>query len=208
MTAAALHFDEATHTYTLNGKVLDSVTQILKRLSREAYRCVDRAVMERAAALGTAVHKLIELDIEGTLDEDGLDPQLVLYKDSWRKFLATSGFQPILSEQRVHSERYGYAGTLDLFGELHGSLALIDAKRCAQVPPTAGPQTAGYEIALRERHPELFASGKRVKRFALQLNTDGTHRLVPFTDPEDQRVFLSELTSRNFLKKHKLLTED
>lgn len=207
MGAAVLQYDDATHTYTLDGKVLPSVTQILKRLSQVAYRFVDRKVMDRAAALGTAVHKLIELDIAGTLDEDALDPQLHLYLKSWRTFRATSGFHPMLSEQRVHSERYGYAGTLDMLGELHGSIALIDAKRCAQVPVTAGPQTAGYELAARERFPEIF-TGKRAKRFALQLNTDGTHRLVPFTDPDDARVFLSELTSRNFLSKHNLLQED
>lgn len=208
MAAGVLLFNEATHSYTLDGVPLDGVTTILKRLSREAYRFVDPAVMERAAELGTAVHKLIELDIAGTLDEDGLHPQLVPYLGSWRRFLATSGFRPIHSEQKVWSARYGYAGTLDLLGELHDFIALIDAKRCASVPVTAGPQTAGYEMAARERWPELFASGKRVKRFALQLNTDGTHRLVPFTDPNDARVFLSELTSRNFLKKHNLLTKE
>lgn len=203
-----VHFDAESHTYTLDGKVLPSVTTILKRMSREAYRCVDRSVMARAAALGTAVHKLIELDIAGTLDVDGLDPQLLPYLHSWHRFLATSGFRPILSEQVVWSTRYGYAGQLDLLGELHDFIALIDAKRCAQVPVTAGPQTAGYEIASRERFPDLFPQGKPIRRFALQLNTDGTHRLVPFTDPDDTRVFLSELTCRNFMMKHKLLTED
>lgn len=208
MSAAGMHFDAESHTYRLDGKVLDSVTTILKRLSREAYRFVDKSVMERAAALGTAVHKLIELDIAGTLDEEALHPDLLSYLQSWRRFLATSGFRPILSEQIVWSARYCYAGQLDLLGELHDFIALVDAKRCAQVPVTAGPQTAGYEIAARERFPEIFIKGKPVKRFALQLNTDGTHRLVPFTDPDDARVFLSELTSRNFLKKHKLLSED
>lgn len=206
--SAVFHFDAETHTYTLDGRKLPSVTQILKRLSREAYRFVDRKVMDKAAALGTAVHKLIELDIEGTLDEDALAPELHLYLTSWRTFLATSGFRPLLSESLVYSTRYGYAGTLDLLGELHDFIALIDAKRCASVPVTAGPQTAGYELAARERFPEIFNSGKPVKRFALQLNTDGTHRLVPFKDPNDARVFLSELTSRNFLSQHKLLTED
>ncbi len=208
MAAGVVQFDEATHTYTRDGVVLPGVTTILKRISKALYRHVDPALMERAAALGTAVHKLIELDIAGTLDEDALDPQLHLYLKSWRQFRATSGFRPLLSEVVVWSDRYGYAGQLDMLGELHDFIALIDAKRCAQVPVTAGPQTAGYEIAARERFPEIFASGKRVKRFALQLNTDGTHRLVPFPDPNDARVFLSELTARNFLLKHKLPTED
>lgn len=206
--AAVLKFDAETHTYTLDGVRLPSVTQILKRLSAEAYRFVDRGVMEAAAALGTAVHKLIELDVAGTLDEDALDARLVPYLNSWRQFRFTSGFEPVYSEQLVHSERFGYAGQLDLLGRFGKRWALVDAKRCAQVPITAGPQTAGYELAVRERFPQLFTAATPIDRYALQLNTDGTHRLVPFKDPDDSRVFLSELTTRNFLKRHKFLKED
>lgn len=207
MLTGALHFDEATHTYTMGGQPIPGVTSILKRLSRAAYRHVDAAVMGRAAALGTAVHKLIELEIAGTLDEDTLHPTLAPYLTSWRRFRATSGFKPLYSERKVASRRYGYAGTLDMLGELNGQLALIDAKRCAAVPPTAGPQTAAYEIAAREELPELFKPGTPLRRYALQLNTDGTHRLVPFTDPSDGRVFLAELTSLNFLKQHNLIED-
>lgn len=191
-----IQFDEGSHTYLVNGESYPSVTQILKDLSAREYRFVDAAVMAEAAWLGQAVHRLIELDIAGTLDEDALDDRLLGYLEKWREFLAQSDFEPILSEERVCSVRYRYAGTLDLFGVLHGRLALIDAKRTSSVPRTAGPQTAGYEVALRELRPDLFKTIQPIDRYALQL-TPGTRpgwQLVPLRSANDQRVFMSALT--------------
>lgn len=193
MSTAALTFDEARHEYRHNGNVVPGVTSILARLAAEEYAGVPRDVMERAAALGRAVHLMIELDLRGTLDIDSLSGDLPLYFNAWRNFLNLSGFNAELSEQRVHSLRYGYAGTLDLFGILNHRLALIDAKRTAAVPRTAGPQTAAYELALRETLASKIGS-EPIDRFALHLRADGSWRLVPFTDKADQRVFLSCLT--------------
>lgn len=206
MDAGTVQFDADSHTYTLNGEVLDSVTSILKPLSELAYRNVSALVLERAAQLGTAVHAVIELDIKGTLDEDSLDDVLRPYLASWRQFRAQSGFTPILSEAIVHSLRYRYAGKLDLFGTMNGEATLIDAKRVVKVMRVTGPQLAGYETALRECLPNVVAAAVsgpgagRIHRSALQLTTDGKWQLVPFRDPADQRVFLSALTLKHWSK--------
>jgi hypothetical protein len=192
-----IHFDADSHTYTLDGQRLPSVTEVLKPLSDIEYRCVDKAVMERAATLGKAVHKLIELDLGAELDEDGLDDALRPYLAQWRAFRALSGFDALLSEQAVHSAKYGYAGTLDLFGTLNGRHVLIDAKRTAAVPRTAGPQTAGYEIALRESSGNAKWLAQPIHRYALHL-TPERWTLVPFKDPSDSRVYLSALTLHNW----------
>jgi hypothetical protein len=188
----SLTFDPATHTYTLDGRVVPSVTQVLRALPNE-YAMVDPDVLERAAEIGRAVHWIIEHEILGDLDEELVDFHLLPYLDQWRAFRRTSGFEPLLSEGQVWSRRYRYAGTLDLFGRLNGRKALIDAKRTAAVPRSAGPQTAGYRIALSETHPDLLAPDEPVDRFALHL-TPNRWQLVPFRAATDQRVFLSALT--------------
>lgn len=202
MFESPLQFDAEAHTYTVDGEPFDSVTQILRDLTAREYRFVDAGVMAEAAWLGQAVHRVIELDILGQLDEDGLDDRLVPYLAKWRQFRAHSGFEPILSEQQVFSRKYRFAGTLDLFGVLNGRLTLVDAKRCAKVPRTAGPQTAGYEIALRECRPDLFKTVQPIQRFALHLTPSETRgwSLVPFRDPSDARVFLSALTLSTWSK--------
>ena len=196
---AGLLFDEATHTYTLDGVRVPGVTGALKVCSAADYAGVDPEVLAVAAARGTAVHRMIELDCKGRLDEAALDPMLATYLVKWREFMAVSGFVPLLQEHRVASRRYGYAGTLDLFGLLHDRYALIDAKSVVRVMPSTGPQLAGYEIALREWEPHLLPPADKVQRFALQLPADGPWRLVPFTSPRDARTFLAALEVHNFI---------
>jgi hypothetical protein len=199
-----LTFDEASHTYTLDGKPVPAVSRVLQALGDE-YAMVDPDVLERAAEIGRAVHWIIEHEIRGDLDEEMVDFHLLPYLDQWREFRRTSGFEPLLTETQVYSRRYRYAGTLDLFGILNGKLALPDAKRTAAVPRKAGPQTAAYEMALRESMPELVARAAArigwkqtltdqvpIFRYALHL-TPTRWQLVPFKDPADQRVFLSAL---------------
>ncbi|NID15006.1 hypothetical protein [Luteibacter yeojuensis] len=194
-----LAYDDALHEYRFDGQLVPNVTKILSRLTAEEYRGVDRETMERAALLGKAVHKVIELDLRDTLDTDSLSEGLLPYYGAWLNFLNTSGFKALLSEQRVYSERYGYAGTLDLFGRLNNRLAVIDAKRTAAVPRTAGPQTAAYEAALRESRPDLTGA-LPIDRFALHLRADGTWRLVPFAERSDLRVFLAQITTLQWLR--------
>lgn len=196
---SAIAFKEADHTYWLDGRRLPGVTEILKIATHDDFRFVDPAVLARNAALGTAVHALIEADCKGAAQAafEAAPFDALPYFDMWRHFILTSGFRVIASELRVHSPRYGYAGTLDLIGELNGRLALVDAKRTASVPRSAGPQTAAYEQAARESYPAMIGEGVTVDRFALHLSPSGW-RLVPFRDRADLRVFLSCLTVLNW----------
>lgn len=198
-----LQFNEEAHKYTLDGKELPSVTQALHHITAQAYAHVDPEVLRRASELGTAAHKMIELDCRGDLDEESLPEALAPSFESWRNFLKLSGFIILASEQRVLSMRYLYAGTLDLFGMLNDRFCIIDAKRTAAVPRSAGPQTAGYEIAFRESEVAKqfdIALTTPIDRYALHLKANGKWALVPFTDKNDSRVFLSALTSYNWMQ--------
>jgi len=196
---SGLQFDEARHAYTLDGVAVPGVTTALKVCSAADYAGVDPEVMARAAARGTAVHRMIELDATGRLDETSVDDQLLPYLEKWRQFVTQSRFVPILAEHRVASRRYGYGGTLDLFGFLNDKLALIDAKSVVRVMPTTGPQTAAYELALREWDPHILPPHSKVARYALQLPRDARWQLVPFTSPRDTRTFLAALEIHNFI---------
>lgn len=194
----ALAFDRETHTYRRGEDVVPGVTTILKAITSEQYAMVDPAVMDRAADLGKRVHRMIELDAANDLDEETLADDLVPYLGQWREFRATSGFEVRKTEARVYCEKHGYAGTLDLYGGLRGRHCIIDAKRCAAVPMSTGPQTAAYAEAAREQFG--IASSYPIDRYALHMTPKGW-KLVPFRDPGDLRVFLSCLTIHNFLQK-------
>ena len=70
-------FDEAAHTYTLNGKRLQGITGMIgRRLFPDMYRGVSDDVLKRAAAYGSKVHKACE-DFDGVgeyvFGDDDLD---------------------------------------------------------------------------------------------------------------------------------------
>lgn len=206
---AGLIFHPEDHRYTFNGQDVPGVTTALKVVSSADYAFVDPDVLAAKAALGTAVHSMIELDCARELDTEDLDPMLQPFFDAWRDFVRQSGFTVLLSESKVHSPRYDYAGQLDLFGELNGIKAMIDAKCVAMVMPSTGPQTAAYLQALRESRPDLLPPGTPCRRYALQLRPFDSHgnrmttpwKLHPFTqDAQDLRLFLACLTVTHHLR--------
>lgn len=173
MDQAALHFDEATHTYTLGGRVLPSVTQVLDTIDSEWKEFVDPVALEEAKIRGRHVHRLVELDVRDELDEDSVAPAYQGHLRHWRAFMAETRFKPILAEQRVHHADLGYAGTLDLLGMIGSDFWLVDVKT-GTIPRTVGLQTAAYQVAGQSLHKVPF----RARRAVLLLHED-KHRFVP-----------------------------
>jgi len=144
-----LAFDEATHTYSLDGKVVPSVTQILNIANDFGF--VNKDVLDRASKFGTAVHKMTELYDACDLNEATLDIALLPYLDAWKMFLSNTNFRVISSEARVYS-KHGYAGTFDRLGYLDGRLTLLDIKTSTTVARSTSLQLAAYEQAYKEMH--------------------------------------------------------
>ena len=189
-----LTFDEKLHQYTVDGRVLPSVTSILSPLMN--FSGIDPAVLERARRLGTAVHTLTELHDKDDLDMDTLPPELAPYLSAWQRFRAECDFVPDTIECRLHHPGLAFAGTSDRTGVVRGARAVIDIKKMATLGPVIGLQLAAY----REMHNLL---GHAIThRYALGLRVDGTYRLEPYTDPTDFAVFVSLLNIKNWRIKH------
>lgn len=187
-----LSFDDAKHEYRYGGKVVPSVTQILKPVSPD-FSLVPADTLERARKLGNAVDATITLYELNDLDEESLSPLLRSYLDAWLEFKSATKFVVEAVQLRVYNERFAYAGTLDVMGRFpSGSLAVIDVKRTMAVPRHAGPQTAAYAEAL----------GRKAERFAMHLKPrdDGSisWRLEPLKSAEDWNVFMSCLVIHRF----------
>jgi hypothetical protein len=191
-------FDASTHTYTLDGARLPSVTEVLKITDPDAFAFVREEVLAAKRDLGRAVHKMIELDANDDLDESSLAPPLTGYLEKWREFRERTGFVVEHCELQLYSARYGYAGTLDLLGHFRSRplrKALIDTKSGA-VPKTAGPQTAGYAQLLEEN-----GICQRPDRYVLDLKETRWSLTDAYTDPNDLRVFLGALSVLQFQRK-------
>lgn len=189
-----LLFDPVEHVYTVAGKRVPSVTQILSPLVD--YSMVPRETLERARQLGQAVHRMSELYDLDDLDMDNLADELRPYLTAWIRFRAETGFVPETIEKRLFHPSLRFAGTPDRSGLIGRRRAVIDIKKMLTLGPVIGLQLAAYR-ELFEKH------GTPVEdRYGLGLRADGTYRLVPYTDKGDWPAFLSLLTIRNWKEKN------
>jgi hypothetical protein len=182
-----LQFDEERHIYTRDGKILPSVTQIIKPII-EYSDAIPADVMEYASQRGKAAHKACEIiDIGGTFAEE-LDPVIVPYVDAWNLFVKEKRVTITQTEQHLDHKVMHYAGTFDAVGMIGNDEWLIDRKCIAQLHPAVGIQLAGYEGLL----------GRKVRRAAVQLKPDGKYVFQEYTGRSDWPVFVSLLTVHNW----------
>ncbi|EIF30923.1 hypothetical protein BCh11DRAFT_06435 [Burkholderia sp. Ch1-1] len=191
-----LIFDPVEHSYTVGAQRVPGVTATLAPLVD--FSMVPKAVLERAQQLGTAVHRMVELDNRKDLDEDSVSDELLPFLTAYRRFRAETGFVPELIEQRFHHPVLRFAGTLDITGSINRRSAVVDIKKMLTLGPVVGVQLAAYQELCRVNGHEVL------DRYGLGLRKDGTYRLVPFKDKGDWPTFLSLLTLRNFKDKHGL----
>lgn len=128
-----LEFKEDTHTYSIDGVVLPSVTQIISEIMPNKYKGINKRVLDEKAKFGTTGHKIIEdLDVSDlenaknhvrTIENKSLEICLREYLRLVRKH----NIKPYIHEVSVHYG-YIYAGTLDMIANVNNELSLIDIK--------------------------------------------------------------------------------
>lgn len=190
-----LLFDEVAHAYSLNGKTLPSVTQLLKLVTAGMFDNIPEDVLEHKRQIGVAVHKACELLDQDDLDEESLSPVLVGYVDAYKRFKTETNFEVILNERKIIHKSLNYAGTLDRMGILNKKKVIVDLKTSAVLSDWVGLQLAGYGMALTSHTNEQY------KRCALQLKPDGTYRFKEYSDSLDLPTFQSIVTVYNWQKK-------
>lgn len=179
MNEPELIFDANTHTYSLEGEILPSVTQLTDIYSTLSVRddAPMELTMETAAERGTVLHAYLEHRIwGGSRDDFELPSSYATYADGVDLFLAEHSLVPYLTEEPMWGELDGirFAGTPDFVGNFDGDLSILDWKFVSQVQKTkVGAQLSGY-LSLcfnSDWFPE--------KLFCVQFLQDGTYRLYP-----------------------------
>ncbi len=177
------------HRYWLGERRVPGVTEVLKPYG--AFANMDSARLAPYAARGTAVHKLCELYDLGALNRAGLDELGNQYITQWQRFLAESGFNPLLIEWQAYSTLYGFAGKLDRYGNTtkKGKLqgVVLDIKSGAP-DRTAGPQTSAYAQLVRENLDMPVDL-----RLCVHLTPDN-YKIVPLPEAADFKRFCAALT--------------
>lgn len=169
-----IHFDEATHTYTLDdGRKLISVTQLMKKHGLATdYSGVGSETLRRASERGTLVHKEIEAFCKA--GEIGFTPEMAAFMDYVQK-------HHIFAAQ---SETIAYddliAGTIDLILETpDGEQIIADIKTTASV----NLEAVSWQLSLYEYLIGYFSDRAQVFHFG----KDGKLKVidVPFQPQEE-----------------------
>jgi hypothetical protein len=187
-----LEFDETTHTYSIAGARVPSVTEILGSCGIVDYSHLPPETREMALARGRAVHEAIALDIMNDLDEASAEEAGVMgYVEAARGARIDIGVASPTVELRVFHPLYRYAGTLDL---IDGKL-LIDWKTNS-TEHWVRYQLAAYCAALCAGYGMSVHGEARIRRIAVELHADSSYRIyeLPAADQvDDFNTFLCAL---------------
>ena len=124
-------------------------------------------VRDQTADIGTLVHYLIPCQLKGEEpDLSDCSPQdLASASVSMEKFnawLEGKTLEPILLEEPMVSEEYGFGGTPDYFGGVDGKLTLLDFKTSGAIYPENFYQLAAY-VKLLEEHGYKVESARIIR---------------------------------------------
>ena len=193
-------FTEDGHRYTLDGRVLPSVSKILEEwvkvdlgsfavyVNIRTGQHIPAEIWEAAQDRGTAVHAVFFLCLTGQgVDESALDPDLFVYLRRIEKWIDIYKPRVILAETPLLHPSLLYAGRLDCFAECKGIKrpVLLDGKSGMRGP--VGPQTAAYEALVRV---ETGFKGL-IDRYVLDLSDKDSFE--PCGKPTDFTLFILRL---------------
>jgi len=184
-----LLFDEATHTYTLDGVILPSVTEICKPLTVDIAEGARPWLRDAAAAKGREIHEICcEIDYQGDADGIFIPTHLAGYIQAYMSFLRDYQIKEWLAiEQPVASASLGVAGTIDRLGVIDGVLTIVDIKSGSKIDKaTLWTQLYGYFLILQSHDfncpfiPSVIQKSvgvNGVSCIGVQLQKDGSYRV-------------------------------
>lgn len=202
MSNVKVNFDESTHTYTVNGRALPSVTQICRFANIDIAANSKPWLKELGAARGTAVHEATMLMDYGEDIPDDFPTEWFGYLNAYRRFLNDLSPSFELIETPLADVIHGYAGTPDRYGIINGKKTVLDIKTNTKLNHFyCAAQLDGYTDLLK-------ANGYEVEsRLCLHLDKGGTYELfeMPFSNIENCVFvnFFSMLCMHNALNNYK-----
>ena len=137
-------FNKENHTYTLDGKILISVTQLMRKHGLAPdYSGINETVLQRKAERGTLIHEEIERYIKH--GELGFTSE----QDDFIGFAKELGLKNMRSEQIVNNDLV--AGTIDLMAERVAGKATIKVLADYKTGTTVDKEAVRWQLSLYER---------------------------------------------------------
>jgi hypothetical protein len=187
MARAAVVLDEATHAYTVDGRRVPGVTEIIGANGFYEFPFTSPADLSYKMMLGHHVHKACELYDLGTLDWSTVREEVGAYVQGYVAFRSDHPDWLVLENERLIYHRVlDFAGTLDRIYRIDALRTLVDIKIGVDLP-AARLQSAAYAAAYN------LAEDNRLDRLrsrrSLHLRSNGSYHLVAHEGAQDFRAF-------------------
>jgi hypothetical protein len=186
-----VQFDETTHTYTLDGVELPSVTHIIRYLAVNKANNADPNMALIARERGSAVHEAtVMYDYSGEIPDD-FPAEYAPYLKAYVQFVRDYAPNWILTEYRMANETLGFAGTLDRFGVIDGYFCILDIKTSYKVDilSLSAQLTAYHDLLLNDKPEKIGDRG--IRHLGLQLMKNGKYRLYECDAKQGSELFYS-----------------
>lgn len=134
------YFDD-DHLYLIDGVIVKSITECLKRKFGNKYSGIDRGTLQRAAERGTDIHKAIELWCKDNVASDYEEVRNFKFLQTQYCFEVLANEVPVILS--LDNEPI-LAGRLDLVLAMDGQRGLADIKTTA----TLDKEYLGYQLNL------------------------------------------------------------
>lgn len=183
-----IKYNDETHTYTYQGNVLTSVTEI----ASDICKINKKFFSEKAAADGTDIHTELARYYDPK-DSFGSADFTIDKAASMALFLKPS--PNFLTEVIVHNKQYNYAGTIDLVSIVGGRVQeIIDFKSGNVNKKYCTIQLSLYKLALEDMGHDCSETVCRV------ISPKGFAKVTPLTWDECWNLAPSELDATDLVK--------
>ena len=179
---------DENHRYTVDGVSVPGVNEILDDVLGKPFYPDDGGA---AMKFGTLVHETCQMDDEGDLDEESVDPSILPRLAAFREFKRLTGWvtlsrETMVSHPAMYAGRYDYCGTMPVRGRVRG--VLLDLKSGKPLKRVR-LQLAAYKMAIQAREDiDLL-------RASVWLKETGQFSIDVFEDRADETKWKSVLAA-------------
>lgn len=178
-------YDPQEHRYRRNGVLVPGATDVLRMAGITDYGDIPKWILERAGAIGTAVHKATEMIDRGeSLDPDSIDEAVAGHLLSYNRWLDTVPeimFSEIEKWGVVELGRLPYGMIRDRVAEFNDSIWVLDIKTSSKKADWWPLQLAAY-------------SNRMTRRAVVWTKKDGSPaKFIEYTDEGDYDVWEAAL---------------
>ena len=203
MTGKKLTFDSEKHEYKLGDEEVPSVSRILQASGiNQDYSNLNAYYAKR----GNRIHNLIRWELQQGLDSSKVDPEIRGWLIRFKRFAGLAQLKPKLLEKALYCPVYGYAGTIDFFGEAFGHDWLLDWKRPG-FDESHRVQLAGAYLPLLEtwmRENGLGGVVAKVRVGVVSFIGDApSPKIIPVETSGQREVFRAALLVTNWRRRYR-----